>query len=158
MRSATSLQVRAGHLYGHLYALVSRGGWTQGGEWTPVAFVDERSAELLFRHKVIHFLQDAALLSVERIGLLLSWRHTGFSVHNRVQVEPEDGAAVERLARYIMRPPISLERLGRDGVGEVRYRAKKAHETSGSREREVASFSESIARRISLKLRPVLSG
>ncbi len=39
-----------------------------------------------------------------------------------------------------MRPPISLERLGWDGVGEVRYRAKKGHESSGSREREVASF------------------
>jgi hypothetical protein len=32
-------------------------------------------------------------------------------VHNSVRVEPEDGAAVERLARYIMRPPISLERM-----------------------------------------------
>jgi hypothetical protein len=129
-----------GNWHPHVHALVSRGGWTQGGEWAPVAFVDERSAELLFRHKVIHLLQDEGLLSDERTGLLLSWRHTGFSVHNRVRVEPEDGAAVERLARYIMRPPISLERLGWDGVGEVRYRAKKGHESSGSREREVASF------------------
>jgi hypothetical protein len=46
----------------------------------------------------------------ERIELLLSWRHTGFSVHNRVRVEPEDGPAVERLARYIMRPPMILLR------------------------------------------------
>ena len=29
----------------------------------------------------------------------------------RVRVEPEDGSAVERLARYIMQPPISLERV-----------------------------------------------
>jgi len=39
--------------------------------------------------------------------------------------EAEDGAAVERLARYIMRPPISLERMAWDGVGEVRYRRKR---------------------------------
>jgi len=42
-------------------------------------------------------------------------------VHNRVRVEPEDGAALERLARYIFRPPISLERMRRGGVGEVVY-------------------------------------
>jgi hypothetical protein len=90
--------------------------------------IDERSAELLFRHKVMRMLQDEGLLSEERTELLLSWRHTGFSVHNRVTVEPEDQPAVERLARYIMRPPISLERMWWDGEGEVRYRRKRGHE------------------------------
>ena len=42
-------------------------------------------------------------MTEKRTALLLSWRHTGFSVHNRVRVEPEDNPAVERLARYIMR-------------------------------------------------------
>jgi hypothetical protein len=93
----------------HLHTLVSRGGWSADGGWVPVPFVDEHSAELLFRHKVMRLLQDEGLLSEERTELLLSWRHTGFSVHNRVYVEPEDQPAVERLARYIMRPPISLE-------------------------------------------------
>jgi hypothetical protein len=58
----------------------------------------------------------------------LSWRHTGFSVHNRVRVEPEDQPAVERLARYIMRPPISLERVEWGGEGVVHYRAKGGHD------------------------------
>ena len=71
------------------------------GQWLPVAFVDERPAELLFRHKVIRLLQRVGILSDERTELLLSWRPTGFSVHNRVRVEPEDQPAVERLARYI---------------------------------------------------------
>jgi hypothetical protein len=86
----------------------------------PVAFVDEQSAELLFWHKVIRLLQGVGLLSRERTELLVSWRHTGFPVHNRVRVEPVDQPAVERLARYIMRPPISLERMATDRVGEVR--------------------------------------
>ena len=60
--------------------------------------------------------------------LLLSWRHTGFSVHNRVRVEPEDQPAVERLARYIMRPPISLERMQWGGNGEVFYQPKGGHD------------------------------
>ena len=106
----------------------------------PLAFVDEHSAELLFRHKVMRFLQEDGLLSEERTELLLSWRHTGFSVHNRVRVEPEDQLSVERLGRYIMRPPISLERMSWDGAGEVRYRRKGGHEGSGWTGREVESF------------------
>jgi hypothetical protein len=129
-----------GNWHPHVHALVSRGGWTLDGEWAPVAFVDEHSAELLFRHKVIRLLQGVGLLSEERTELLLSWRHTGFSVHNRVRAEPEDQAAVERLARYIMRPPISLDRMSWDGAGEVRYRRKRGHEGSGLNECEVEAF------------------
>jgi len=40
-----------------------------------------------------------------------------------VKVEPEDEKAVERVARYILRPPLSLERLRWDGHG-VRYLGK----------------------------------
>ena len=117
----------------HVHALVSRGGWTRGWEWVPVPYVDEHAAELLFRHKVLRLLQEDGLLSEERTELLLSWRHTGFSVHTRVRVEPEDRAAVERLARSILRPPISLDRMQWDGEGEVRYRRKAGHESSGFR-------------------------
>jgi hypothetical protein len=124
----------------HVHALVSRGGWTRESEWIPVAFVDEHAAELLFRHKVIRLLQGVGLLSEERTELLLSWRHSGFSVHNSVRVEPEDQPAVERLARYTMRPPISLERMAWDGVGEVSYRRKRGHESLGLGEREVEAF------------------
>ncbi len=112
----------------HVHALVSRGGWTSDWEWVPVAYVDEHAAELLFRHKVMRMLQDVGLLTEERTELLLSWRHSGFSVHNRVRVEPEDQSAVERLARYIMRPPISLERMRWEVGGEVRYRRKAGHD------------------------------
>jgi hypothetical protein len=47
---------------------------------------------------------------------------------NRVRVEPEDQRAVERLARYIMQPPISLERVEWGGEGVVHYRAKGGHD------------------------------
>ena len=61
-------------------------------------------------------------------------------MHKRVIVEPEDQPAVERLARYIMRPPISLERMAWDGAGEVSYRRKRGHESAGMSEREVEAF------------------
>ena len=108
----------------HVHALVSRGGWDRAGTWVPVPYVDATSAELLFRHKVIAFLRDEQLLSEQRIELLLSWQNTGFSVHNSVTVGPEDAAGSERLARYLLRPPLCLERMSWDAEGSVLYRRK----------------------------------
>ncbi|HUP49498.1 MAG TPA: transposase [Thermoanaerobaculia bacterium] len=95
----------------HVHALVSRGGWTEGGQWVPLPWVDAKAAELLFRHKVLSLLRKAGLIDEQRMALLLSWKHTGFSVHNSVSVQPEDAGATERLVRYLMRAPVSQERL-----------------------------------------------
>ncbi len=107
----------------HAHALVPRGGWLKNGEWAPVPYLGELAAEKLFRHKVLSFLRSEGLISEERIELLLSWRHTGFSVDCSVRVEPEDDKAAERVARYILRSPLSLERMAVDG-DQVVYRTK----------------------------------
>jgi hypothetical protein len=85
------------NLVPHVHALVTHGGWTGSGEWAPVPYVDPSSAEQLFRHKVIRLLQRAGLLDEDRTGLLLSWHHSGFSVHNFVTVPAGDGCALEAL-------------------------------------------------------------
>ena len=109
----------------HIHALVSRGGWTEGGQWIPVPWVDANAAELLFRHKVFSLLRKAGLIDEERIALLLSWKHSGFSVHNSVSVQPDDAGATERLVRYLMRAPVSQERLEIDpDLEQVRLRPK----------------------------------
>jgi hypothetical protein len=66
------------------------------------------AAALVFRHKVFAVLQREGLLSEERTRLLLSWRHSGFFVHTSVTVSPDDRDGLERLARYLLRPPASL--------------------------------------------------
>ena len=123
-------------LHPHLHAIVPRGGWTRAGAWVPVPFVDPAAAERLFRHKVLSFLRAEGLLSDERTELLLSWHHhTGFSVDSSVKVEPEDGAGLERLARYIMRPPLSLERMRwTEGAREVAYTLKPKEGQPGAQE------------------------
>ena len=97
----------------HIHAIASRGGWDREGAWHPVACVDTRAAELLLRHKVISFLAAQDLLTGDRIELLDSWKagHTGFSAHNAVTARAGDHGGRERLARYLLRPPLSLERL-----------------------------------------------
>jgi hypothetical protein len=85
-------------------------------------FVDTRAAELLFRQKVIAFLAGEDLLDEDRIELLDSWKsgYTGFSAHNAVTVPADDRTGLERLARYLLRPPVSLERLRRGWAQLIR--------------------------------------
>jgi hypothetical protein len=91
----------------------------------PVPFVDAVAAEQLFRHQVIALLRDEGLLSEERIALLLSWRHSGFSVHNSVTVAAGDTAAIERLGRYLLRSPVAVERMQLDAAsGDVLYQPR----------------------------------
>ncbi len=100
---AQSFSDRA-NFHPHVHALVSRGGWTACGEWIPLPYVDEAAAEKLLRHKVLALLRRRGLLSQERIELLLSWRRSGFSLHNRVHVPAGDRQGLEALVRYMMRP------------------------------------------------------
>ena len=116
----------------HVHAITTRGGFDQDGAWHPVPYIDEKAAELLFRQKVMRLLHDHGLLSQERLEILDAWKagHTGFSAHNRVTVSAQDKDGLERLARYLVRSPVSLERLEIDGA-LVRYRHKRAHPITG---------------------------
>ncbi|HVS66900.1 MAG TPA: hypothetical protein VMT85_25715, partial [Thermoanaerobaculia bacterium] len=68
------------------------------------------------------------VLGPDRLELLDSWKsgHTGFSAHNRVTVSADDSLGLERLARYLLRVPLSLERLELEG-SMARYRHKRAN-------------------------------
>ena len=110
----------------HTHAIAPRGGWDGNGEWVPIPYVDTDAAERLFRNKVLSFLKAEGLLSEERLELLLSWsHHTGFSAHNAVTVAEGDDKGLERLSRYLLRPPLSHERMHWDGgQNEVVYTRK----------------------------------
>lgn len=99
------------NLHPDVHALVTRGGWTGDDTWRPVPCASTSAAEELFRHKVIRLLQREGLLDEERTRLLLSWRHSGFSVLDAVTVPEGDGRGYE---------PVELLRIdpaaGRCGV------------------------------------------
>ncbi len=110
-------------------------------------YVDEGSAEELFRHKVLALLRRRGLLSLERIELLLSWRRSGFSVHNRVHAHPGDGRDFEALVRYMMRSPVSLSRLRfTPGAEQVVYTRKGGHDASEPGEDETVDAEDFVAR------------
>jgi hypothetical protein len=109
--------------------------------------VDEGAAEELFRHKVLGLLRGRGLLSQDRIELLLSWRRSGFSVHNRVYAHPGDGRDFEALVRYMMRSPVSLTRLRfTPGAKEVFFTPKCGHDAREAAEDERVDAEEFVAR------------
>lgn len=58
--------------------------------------------------------------------MLHSWNHSGFSAHSSVTAGPEDHGQVERLARYLQHPPVSLDRMRIDETsGQILYRRKR---------------------------------
>jgi len=83
----------------HTHAMVSRGGWTRDWEWVPAPFVDERSAELLFRYKVMRLLQDEGLLrGADRASVVVaSYRLFGSQPGVRRARGPAGGRAVGAL-------------------------------------------------------------
>ena len=95
----------------HIHAIVTRGVFLANGQWHPIPYVDTHKAELAFRHKLLRLLRDRDLISEERINLLLSWRHSGFNIHNHTTVYPNDTEGLHRLACYLHRAPVNLSRL-----------------------------------------------
>jgi putative transposase len=51
-------------------------------------------------------------------------QYAGFSLHAGIGVEAEQRDKLERLARYVSRPPVAVERLELTAQGQVRYRLK----------------------------------
>ena len=88
-----------------------------------------RQAELLFRHILFALLRNRGLISQDRIDLLLSWRHSGFSVHNHTTVYPADTEGMHKLACYLMRAPVNLSRLRFDKAsGLLVYEHRAGHD------------------------------
>ena len=55
---------------------------------------------------------------------MLAWRHSGFSVHNGVRVRAGDAEGRKKLAQYMLRAPLSLEKMTYlPGTGMVMYRS-----------------------------------
>jgi hypothetical protein len=78
------------------------------------------------RHKVLHFLCSEGVLDTGPAERMLNWRHSGFSVHNRIHAKADDAEGRQRLARYMIRCPFALEKIRYDAKsGMVVYPSKR---------------------------------
>ena len=86
----------------------------------------------LFRERVLARLVDKHAISQELAKRLLIWRHPGFSAHVGEPISTSDAQALETVAGYVVRNPLSLQRLVYlDGQQAVIYKGLKHNPTLG---------------------------
>ena len=109
----------------HLHALVSDGLFRKSGTFYVMPKADLTPLEEIFRAKVLKMLKAEGKIGDNIINNLMSWKHTGFSVHNGVRIARDDEEGKENLAQYIIRNTFSLEKLNYvKETGTVIYHSK----------------------------------
>lgn len=109
----------------HIHALVADGVFDASGRFTPLPPVPEALLSERLRRAVLGLLVRRKAIDRALAGQMLSWRHSGFSVHNRVRVGANDAEGRRSLAAYMLRAPFSLEKMTYDAArGAVIYRSR----------------------------------
>ncbi len=73
-------------LHPHIHALVSDGLFRETGTFYVMPKVDLEALEDIFRANILKMLKDEGKIDDDLINKLMSWRHSGFSVHNGIRV------------------------------------------------------------------------
>ena len=112
----------------HLHCLVTAGAFdaARGSTFYRLPKRFWRCFEELVRRKVLGELRERKLISEKRHELLLSWRHSGFSIFVGDPIPPEKKQNLERLARYVLRPPLASQRPLEQPDGRLRYELRHA--------------------------------
>jgi len=110
----------------HLHMSISDGGFSAEGTFHPLEQWDGQTLMRLFREALLERLVAKHAISEELQAKLLTWRHPGFPAHVGEPIPPNAAGAIEDMASYVVRNPVSLKRLVYiDGHKAVIYRALK---------------------------------
>jgi hypothetical protein len=111
------------HPHGHL--LSSDGAFSEDGIFHPLETWDGEVVMKLFRERLLARLIERHAISQVLAQKLMSWRHPGFSAHIGEPIPFEDKKAIEDVASYLVKAPLSLKKLVYlDGQRAVVYRSK----------------------------------
>ncbi len=116
----------------HTHVLASDGGFAPDGSFRSLDSPDPEMLMRLFRERLLARLVDKHAVSQELVAKLMAWRHPGFSAFVGEPIPPENTKAIEDMAGYLVRNPVSLKRLVYvDGQQAVIYRALKTNPRLG---------------------------
>jgi hypothetical protein len=120
---ATAGDLMQWHPHGHL--LVTDGAFADAGRFRLVEAWDADAVMKLFRQRLLARLIERHAISEDVARKLLAWRHPGFSAHVGRAIPFEEKKAIEDVACYLVRAPLSLKKLVYlDGEKAVLYRSK----------------------------------
>lgn len=133
----------------HIHAIGLSGGIDRNGSFLPLPELDTELLTTRFRREVFDFLLRHELIDAGTVDNMLSWEHSGFSVHAAEEITAEDENAPLFLARYLKKCPLSLERLSIEDTGlepSIRYKTDDGSEQSFSPLEFLARLSQHIPR------------
>ena len=116
----------------HLHVLAAAGLFTPDGRFHCMPAEDLAPAIELFRNRFLHALRDGKHISPSRLADLISWKHSGFNIHDGGEkpVPSHDTEGRKRLAEYLLRHPFSLQKITWNPTTQtVIYRSKRHHTT-----------------------------
>ncbi|HYR45866.1 MAG TPA: transposase [Thermoanaerobaculia bacterium] len=120
---ATAGDLLQWHPHGHI--LLTDGAFSDDGAFHPLATWDGDVVMKRFRERLLARLRERRAISEDLVRKLLAWRHPGFSAHVGEAIPFEVKKAIEDVACYMVRAPLSLKKLVYlDGQKAVLYRSR----------------------------------
>jgi hypothetical protein len=103
----------------HLHCLSLLGAIDRAGEFHALGEIDTEELEVLFSEKLFSYLLEEERIDEEVIANMQGWEYSGFSVFSGEKIESEDADQRRFVARYLLKPAVSGERLELDESGLV---------------------------------------
>ncbi len=117
----------------HLHLIATDGCFTSDGEFIKSVFPQGKDLEKAFQMEVLKMLKKEGKITQFIIDNMLSWGNTGFNVYCGDPIHHEEQESIEKLAQYIVRAPISQERMfyipadkSNNDVNKIIYRGKNS--------------------------------
>ena len=95
----------------HLHGIHLDGSINDSGNFQQFPEINPQELESTFANNLLLSLYREGVLPIEVIENIVSWQHSGFSVHDGEVLEPENEEHRLFLARYLVKCPISLKRM-----------------------------------------------
>jgi hypothetical protein len=124
----------------HLHVLSIDGCFYEKGTFRVAPRFNPKSLKEIFRYKVFKMFISKGKITQDLVGMLISWRHSGFNVFYGPSIQPGDEEAMENLAPYIIRASFSQERMT-----YIPEESKVAYQSKDGKEEKVFDAIEWLA-------------
>ena len=98
----------------HWHTIVLEGGFDRYDRFVFIPIGASEELAQLWRREVVGFFVSQGLVNASFATSLLGWKHSGFSIESGTRIYDE--RARESLSQYIVRAPVSLEKISWDNV------------------------------------------
>ena len=119
----------------HLHVIATDGCFKGDGDFIKSVLPQGKDIEKVFQSEVLKMLKKEGKINQFIIDNMLSWENTGFNVYCGEAIYAEEQESIEKLAQYVVRAPISQERMfyippeeSSNEVGKIIYKGKNSRE------------------------------